>query len=69
MHLGGACPAPTGPPPAVLRSSWPAGQASALVLYTLVGLASTALVLSITVPQVGPLTWPVLRCAALRWLR
>jgi len=29
-----------------------AGQAAALVLYTLVGLASTALVLSITVPQV-----------------
>ncbi|KAI3424720.1 hypothetical protein D9Q98_008109 [Chlorella vulgaris] len=30
-----------------------ASQASALILYTLVGLASTALVLSITVPQIG----------------
>lgn len=30
----------------------PAGQAAALVLYTLIGLASTALVLSIAVPQV-----------------
>ena len=30
----------------------PAGQAFSLVLYTLVGLASTALVLSIAVPQV-----------------
>lgn len=29
-----------------------AGQAFSLVLYTLVGLASTALVLSIAVPQV-----------------
>jgi hypothetical protein len=30
-----------------------ASQAAALVLYTLIGLASTALVLSITLPQVG----------------
>ncbi|EFN50526.1 hypothetical protein CHLNCDRAFT_33426, partial [Chlorella variabilis] len=38
-----------------------ASQASALVLYTLVGLASTALVLSITVPQVG--SWWYALCA------
>ena len=43
------------PPPAA------AGQALSLVLYTAVGLASTALVLSITVPSVG--NWWYAMCA------